>query len=156
MGWFDRSVDHAQGKGQYAYQLSASSQYRLFEPGKAFSVGTVPAPRKGFIMTLYQPEPVEISTRMRPGEWTESSLEELVTTYRAKILGMGAAASEVATEVLRNDDGSVAVTVSWNKGDYADEPEGGRFTGEASGERLAGKQAGEQGERLAGDPRAGG
>ena len=60
-------------------------------------------------MTLYQPEPVEISTRMRPGEWTESSLEELVTTYRARILAMGAAVSEVVTEVLRNDDGSVAV-----------------------------------------------
>ena len=73
-------------------------------------------------MTLYQPEPVEISTRMRPGEWTESSLEELVTTYRAKILAMGAAVPEVVTEVVRNDDGSVAVTVSWNKGDYADEP----------------------------------
>ena len=87
-------------------------------------------------MTLYQPEPVEISTRMRPGEWTESSLEELVTTYRAKIMAMGAAVSEVVTEVLRNDDGSVAITVSWNKGDYADEPEGGGFTGEAPSEQL--------------------
>jgi hypothetical protein len=64
-------------------------------------------------MTLYQPEPVEISTRMRPGEWTESSLEELVTTYRAKILAMGAGVSEVVTEVERNDDGSVKVAVSW-------------------------------------------
>ena len=79
-------------------------------------------------MSLYQPEPVEISTRMRPGEWTEASLEELVTTYRAKILAMGAAVSEVLTEVVRNDDGSVAVAVSWNKGTYADEPEGGGFT----------------------------
>ncbi len=64
-------------------------------------------------MTLYQPEPVEISTRMRPGEWTESSLEELVTTYRAKILAMGASISEVVTDVERNDDGSVKVAVSW-------------------------------------------
>ena len=79
-------------------------------------------------MSLYQPEPVEISTRMRPGEWTEASLEELVTTYRAKILAMGAAVSEVLTEVVRNDDGSVAVAVSWNKGSYADEPGGGGFT----------------------------
>lgn len=76
-------------------------------------------------MTLYQPEPVEISTRMRPGEWTESSLEELVTTYRARILTMGAAVSEIVTEVVRNDDGSVAVSVTWNKGDYADEAEAG-------------------------------
>jgi hypothetical protein len=64
-------------------------------------------------MTLYQPEPVEISTQMRPGEWTESSLEELVTTYRAKILAMGARVSDVVTDVERNDDGSVKVAVSW-------------------------------------------
>lgn len=79
-------------------------------------------------MSLYQPEPVEISTRMRPGEWTEASLEELVATYQSKILAMGAAVSEVVTEVVRNDDGSVAVAVSWNKGSYADEPGGGGFT----------------------------
>jgi hypothetical protein len=66
-------------------------------------------------MSLYQPEPVEISTRMRPGEWTESSLEELVTTYRAKILAMGATVPEVVTDVERNDDGSVKVVVSWAK-----------------------------------------
>lgn len=71
-------------------------------------------------MTLYQPEPVEISTRMRPGEWTESSLEELVTTYRAKILAMGAGVSEVVSEVERNDDGSVKVAVSWAKPAPAD------------------------------------
>lgn len=87
-------------------------------------------------MTLYQPEPVEISTRIRPGEWTEASLEELVTTYRAKILAMGAAVPEVVTEVVRNDDGSVAVSVSWNRGDYADEPAGGGFT--EGGQRQAG------------------
>lgn len=71
-------------------------------------------------MSLYQPEPVEISTRMRPGEWTESSLEELVTTYRAKILAMGATAREVMTDVERNDDGSVKVVVSWTKPAVAD------------------------------------
>lgn len=89
-------------------------------------------------MSLYQPEPVEISTRMRPGEWTEASLEELVTTYRAKILAMGAAVSEVLTEVVRNDDGSVAVAVSWNKAAYADEPEGGGFTNSESRVDTAG------------------
>jgi hypothetical protein len=71
-------------------------------------------------MSLYQPEPVEISTRMRPGEWTEASLEELVTTYRAKILSMGAAVREVVTDVERNDDGSVKVVVSWAKPADAD------------------------------------
>ncbi|MFJ5700509.1 hypothetical protein [Arthrobacter sp. NPDC093139] len=90
------------------------------------------------MMTLYQPEPVEISTRMRPGEWTESSLEELVTTYRARILAMGAKVPEVVTQVTRNDDGSVAVTVTWNKGDYADEPASER---PASGEAAAGSTA---------------
>jgi hypothetical protein len=71
-------------------------------------------------MSLYQPEPVEISTRMRPGEWTESSLEELVTTYRAKILAMGATVADVVTDVERNDDGSVKVVVSWAKPAVAD------------------------------------
>jgi hypothetical protein len=66
-------------------------------------------------MTLYQPEPVEISTRMRPGEWTEDSLVELVDTYRARMAEMGAPAAEVVTEIERNDDGSVKVVVSWTK-----------------------------------------
>jgi hypothetical protein len=66
-------------------------------------------------MTLYQPEPVEISTRMRPGEWTEASLEELVKTYRTRIVEMGANLSDVVTDIERNDDGSVHVAVSWDK-----------------------------------------
>ncbi|RDV12475.1 MULTISPECIES: hypothetical protein [unclassified Arthrobacter] len=66
-------------------------------------------------MSLYQPEPVEISTRMRPGEWTEASLEELVNTYRTRIVEMGASASDVVTDIERNDDGSVRVAVSWDK-----------------------------------------
>lgn len=72
-------------------------------------------------MTLHQPEPVEISTRMRPGEWTESSLEELVTTYRAKLMGMGASVADIVTAVDRNDDGSVRVFVAWRKDDAANE-----------------------------------
>lgn len=66
-------------------------------------------------MSLYQPEPVEISTRMRPGEWTEASLEELVNSYRTRIVEMGASASDIVTDVERNDDGSVKVAVSWAK-----------------------------------------
>jgi hypothetical protein len=66
-------------------------------------------------MSLYQPEPVEISTRMRPGEWTEASLEELVNTYRTRIVEMGASVSDVVTDIQRNDDGSVRVAVSWDK-----------------------------------------
>jgi hypothetical protein len=66
-------------------------------------------------MSLYQPEPVEISTRMRPGEWTEASLEELVASYRTRIVEMGASASDVVTDIERGDDGSVRVAVSWDK-----------------------------------------
>ncbi|ACL41178.1 hypothetical protein Achl_3217 [Pseudarthrobacter chlorophenolicus A6] len=66
-------------------------------------------------MTLYQPEPVEISTRMRPGEWTEASLEELVASYRTRIMDMGASLADVVTDIERNDDGSVKVAVSWAK-----------------------------------------
>ncbi|MGM9471533.1 hypothetical protein ACS5PJ_05965 [Pseudarthrobacter sp. YS3] len=66
-------------------------------------------------MALYQPEPVEISTRIRPGEWTEQSLTELLESYRTKILDMGAAASEVVEEVERSNDGSVKVSVAWIK-----------------------------------------
>jgi hypothetical protein len=66
-------------------------------------------------MSLYQPEPVEISTRMRPGEWTEASLDELVASYRTRIAEMGAGASEIVTDVERNDDGSVKVVVSWTR-----------------------------------------
>jgi ABC-type hemin transport system substrate-binding protein len=66
-------------------------------------------------MSLYQPEPVEISTRMRPGEWTEASLEELVNTYRQRIVEMGASVTDVVTDIDRGDDGSVRVAVSWDK-----------------------------------------
>jgi hypothetical protein len=66
-------------------------------------------------MSLYQPEPVEISTRMRPGEWTEASLEELVASYRTRIVEMGASASDIVTDIERGDDGSVRVAVSWDK-----------------------------------------
>jgi hypothetical protein len=77
-------------------------------------------------MTLYQPEPVEISTRIRPGEWTESSLEELVTTYRAKLMGMGARVADIITEVDRNDDGSVRISVAWRKDEIANEAASGK------------------------------
>lgn len=66
-------------------------------------------------MSLYQPEPVEISTRMRPGEWTEESLAALVDSYRTRIMEMGAIMAEVGTDIERNDDGSVRVAVVWNK-----------------------------------------
>lgn len=72
-------------------------------------------------MSLYQPEPVEISTRMRPGEWTEASLEELVNSYRQRIVEMGANLADVVTDIERGDDGGVRVAVSWDKPATGDE-----------------------------------
>jgi hypothetical protein len=65
------------------------------------------------MMSLYQPEPVEISTRMRPGEWTEETLEALVVSYQQRIVEMGASITDVVTDIDRSDDGSVRVAVSW-------------------------------------------
>ena len=39
----------------------------------------------------------------------------VVITYRARIAEMGAPPTEVATDIERNDDGSVKVVVSWVK-----------------------------------------
>lgn len=72
-------------------------------------------------MSLYQPEPVEISTRMRPGEWTEESLQELVALYESRIKEMGAPDEAVVTEVVRDDDGSVSVQVTWAKSDLVED-----------------------------------
>ncbi|AIX99928.1 hypothetical protein ART_0330 [Arthrobacter sp. PAMC 25486] len=58
-------------------------------------------------------EPVEISTRMRPGEWTAESLEELVGSYQQKLREMGAPEQEIETVVQTPDDGSAKVHVSW-------------------------------------------
>ena len=66
-------------------------------------------------MALYQPEPVEISTRIRPGEWTEESLTQLLASYRTRIMEMGASASEVVEAVERTEDGAVKVSVAWVK-----------------------------------------
>lgn len=64
-------------------------------------------------MTENTNEPVEISTRMRPGEWTPESLEQLVDSYQQKLYGMGAPKDEVQTSVETPEDGSAQVHVSW-------------------------------------------
>ena len=76
-------------------------------------------------MTLYQPEPVEISTRMRPGEWSEESLNSLVLSYRDKLLGMGASASEIEIETERDEGGGVKVVATWIKPKTAEMPPAG-------------------------------
>lgn len=80
-------------------------------------------------MTLYQPEPVEISTRMRPGEWTEASLSKLVASYRDKLLDMGAAQEEINIETDRDESGGVRVVATWNKPDVLD----GQIPGDVPG-----------------------
>lgn len=64
-------------------------------------------------MTESTNEPVEISTRMRPGEWTPESLEQLVGSYQQKLYDMGAPMEEVETSVKTPEDGSAHVHVSW-------------------------------------------
>ncbi|MCU1540246.1 MAG: hypothetical protein JWM01_1193 [Arthrobacter sp.] len=85
-------------------------------------------------MTLYQPEPVEISTRMRPGEWTEDSLSELVANYRQELLGMGAAPGEIDIVTDRDEGGGVSVVATWTKA--------GVTAGEAPGDEVPGDAAG--------------
>lgn len=60
-----------------------------------------------------QGDPVEISTRMHSGEWSEETLADVVGAYRRKLQDMGAPESEIETEVDRAADGSVRMRVSW-------------------------------------------
>ncbi len=72
-------------------------------------------------MTLYQPEPVEISTRMRPGEWTEENLTEIVAAYREELMSMGAPASAIDISTERDDHGGVSIVATWIKAATTDE-----------------------------------
>lgn len=60
-------------------------------------------------------EPVEISTWMRPGEWTTESLTELVGSYQLKLGEMGAPENEIETSVETPEDGSAKINVSWRR-----------------------------------------
>lgn len=64
-------------------------------------------------MTESHAEPVEISVRMRPSEWTPESLVELTASYQRKLFEMGAPESEVLMVVDTPEDGSASVRVSW-------------------------------------------
>jgi hypothetical protein len=80
-------------------------------------------------VTLYQPEPVEISTRMRPGEWTEESLAALVASYRDELLRMGASASNIEIVTDRDESGGVNVVATWIKASEAGETTAGDVAG---------------------------
>ncbi|MHA7268694.1 hypothetical protein [Arthrobacter sp. HLT1-20] len=60
-------------------------------------------------------EPIEISTRIRPSEWTPESLSELIASYQHKLLEMGAPEGEIRTELHQPVDGSASVRVSWDR-----------------------------------------
>lgn len=64
---------------------------------------------------LVPEEPVEISTRMRPGEWTEESLLEHVEDYKRQIRDMGAKESQIVVNVERTEEGAARVVVSWDR-----------------------------------------
>ena len=64
---------------------------------------------------LVPEEPVEISTRMRPGEWTEASLLEHVENYKQQIRDMGARESQIVVDVERTEAGAARVVVSWDR-----------------------------------------
>ena len=72
-------------------------------------------------MTLYQPEPVEISTRMRPGEWSEENLSEIVANYRQELMSMGAPASDIDVSTERDDHGGISIVATWIKPATPDE-----------------------------------
>lgn len=60
-------------------------------------------------------EPVEISTRMGPGEWTEKSMDDLVASYQQKLRTMGAPEDQIKTSVETFENGSANVHVSWQR-----------------------------------------
>lgn len=60
-------------------------------------------------------EDVEISTRLRPGEWTEDTLAVLVKEYEHKIAEMGAKAADIKTHIEHTEAGGVKVRVVWDK-----------------------------------------
>jgi hypothetical protein len=76
-------------------------------------------------VTTEQSEPVEISTRIRPGEWTEESLAETVAGYRRKLLEMGAAPSEIDVVTDRDHGGGVSVVATWTKAWHLETPGSG-------------------------------
>ncbi len=69
-----------------------------------------------------EPEPVEISTRMRPGEWSEETLESLAADYQEKMMEMGASRESVVTHIDRDDDGGVSLKVIWDKEQVIQDP----------------------------------
>ncbi len=58
---------------------------------------------------------VEISTKLRPGEWTEETLAVLIQGYRQKIADMGAKPGDIKTHIEHTSVGGVNVRVEWER-----------------------------------------
>lgn len=85
-------------------------------------------------------EPVEISTRMREGEWSQATLTELVGSYEDKLREMGASPDEIETRIKERDDGSVDVNVCWRRAGVHTSADTGRGrTREAENARGSGE-----------------
>ncbi len=52
---------------------------------------------------------------MRPGEWTEESLQEHIGNYKQQIRDMGATDSQIVVNVERTEGGAARVVVSWDR-----------------------------------------
>ncbi|MCT9870790.1 hypothetical protein [Paenarthrobacter aurescens] len=87
--------------------------FRMLVPPGEPEPAKVPQPQPDEI--LVREEPVEISTRMRPGEWTEESLQEHLENYKQQIRDMGAKESQIVTNVERTEAGAARVVVSWDR-----------------------------------------
>lgn len=66
-------------------------------------------------MNPIQNQPVEISNRLNPGEWTPQSLDELLDKYRRDFADMGAQPHEVTTEAVPTEGGGMDVKAVWNR-----------------------------------------
>lgn len=66
-------------------------------------------------MTEMESEPVEISTVLGPGEWTEETLPQRIQFYRDRLIDMGAGADILVTSLDRGGNGSIKVSVSWDR-----------------------------------------
>lgn len=66
-------------------------------------------------MTDLESEPVEISTVLSPGDWTEETLPQVVQSYRDRLIEMGAAQDRLLTSIDRADNGSIKVSVNWDR-----------------------------------------
>ncbi|WP_211320917.1 hypothetical protein [Arthrobacter livingstonensis] len=104
-------------------------------------------------MTDLESEPVEISTVIGPGDWTEETLPQIVQSYRDRLIEMGAGQDSIITSIDRADNGSIKVSVNWDRRRIVPEvvEDAGRVGPEDS-QRLRGVPLGRVGSPLVNEP----